>query len=97
MNAKLGLGDLELPKPILLEARKRLQEKVNTACQHVVDLLDSATNGSDQCKVLLGELRLLKELIDPKKNRNLFEGVGGDAGGGQDNGGLNYEDYNNDE
>lgn len=93
LNAKLDLGDLEPPKPIILEARKRLQEKVDTACQQVVDLLDSATNGSDQCKVLLGELRLLKELVDPKKNRNLFEGVeGGDAGGGQDNGG-----YNNDE
>jgi hypothetical protein len=99
LNANLSLGDLEFPKPTILEARKRLLEKVDTACHHVVDLLDSAMKGSDHCKALLGELKLLKELVDPKKNRNLFEGIEKeDAGDSQDSGGLNDNGaYNYDE
>lgn len=102
LNASLRLGEQDSPKATTLEARKRLQEKVDTACHHVLDLLDSAMEASENCKAFLGELKLLEDLVDLTKNKILFEGGdGGDvgAGGGQDNGGSNDDGsgYYNDE
>ena len=40
MNASLTLGDQETPKSATLGSRKRLQEKVETAGHHMMDLLN---------------------------------------------------------
>lgn len=101
LNATLSLGEQESPKVTTFETRKRLQEKVEIAGHHVMDLLDLAMKGSDHCKALLGELKLLKDLVDPRKkeNKSLYEGIDGvDASGGQDNGvSDDGGDYINDE
>ena len=100
--ADLRSGEQDSPEGTTLEARKRLQEKVDIACHHVLDLLDSTMKASENCRALLGELKLLKDLVDPKKNKVLFEGGdGGNVGGsgGQDNQGWNDDGggWNNDE
>jgi hypothetical protein len=103
LSASLSLGDQEIPRATTFESRKRLQEKLETSVHHVMELLDLVVEESDYCKALLGELKLLREMVDPKKkeNKRLFEGVDGEApGGGQGNGasygGGNDEGYHND-
>ena len=106
LSASLSLGDKEPPQNTTYEARKRLLEKVATAGHHVEDLLGLAMTGSEHCRALLDELKMLKDLVDPKKkeNKSLYDGIDrvdatGDTGGAQDDGGYDEYDggeYNND-
>lgn len=93
LSASLSLGDQETPKATTLESRKRLLEKVATADHHIMDLLDLVMKESEHCKGLPGELKMLKELVDPKKeNKSLYDGVDTEEpGGNQDGGGGGYD------
>jgi hypothetical protein len=58
-----------------------------------MDLLDLVTK-SEHCKVLLEELKLLKNLVDPKKRENkvLYDGVDGEASGDDQGYGESYDE-----
>jgi hypothetical protein len=65
-----------------------------TSGQHVIDLLGMVGKESECCKALLVELKLLRDLVDPKKKENklLFDGVESEDGAGfQDDGGEGYD------
>jgi hypothetical protein len=91
LYASLCLETPELLKGTTLEARKYLQDKVETAGHHVMAVVDLTIKRSEHCKALIGELKMLKDLMYPKKkenNKSLYEGIdAGDVGGDQDNGG----------
>jgi len=68
----------------------RLQEKVETANEQILDLLESVMKGREHCVQLLNEIDLLKKLIDPEddKNKVLHKGGGEntESGGGGEGG-----------
>lgn len=53
-----------------VEAARRMAQKVGTASEQILDLLESAARGREYCSALLSELGLLKTLIDPNTEQN---------------------------
>ena len=64
------------------EAAKRLQRKVATAQDQIMELLTSAPKGREDCDELLKELELLRILVDPENERNKQLYKAGDDGDG---------------
>jgi len=54
------------------DAAKRLQKKIETASEQIVELLDGAPQTREQCDALLTELELLKNLVNPDDDKNRF-------------------------
>jgi len=92
LNVSLSQGDNKSTKATTLAAWNRLQEKVETASNQIMELLKLATKDHEHCKALLSEVQLLKDLVNPDKpeNKGLFEaGDGGVSGGKENKGGSN--------
>jgi hypothetical protein len=64
-----------------MESAKRLKEKVDTANEQILILLDAAADAREHCRALVDELELLKGLINPDldNNKDLYKSGGSDA------------------
>ena len=78
LNASLRLGEHHSPQETTLEARKRLQEKVDVACPHVLDLLDSAMKASENCNALLS-VEAVEGFGRSEEEQDLGRGRGGES------------------
>lgn len=92
VNDWIGRSKKSSPK---IDSSKRLQKKVETANDQILDLLHHAAHSREYCEALLSELELLKTLIDPDldKNKGLYRG-GGDEDDESDPQATNNEGAN---
>ncbi|KAK2629045.1 hypothetical protein QTJ16_002148 [Diplocarpon rosae] len=70
VDCKINEGQEPRKSASRAESMERLRKKVVTANEQIKVLLHDAKNGRDSCRVLLVELSLLKNLVDPEAESN---------------------------
>lgn len=79
--------------PVHTDAAKRLQRKVETANEQIVELLEGAPQTRENCNSLLNEIDLLKHLVNPRdeKNKVFKSNSQGESDRGNNNEGSGYQ------